>query len=160
MHLNKIRLEHKVIRDEKYLREARMVYEENKNNPLFVAGISLYWGEGEKVNKGRVSLINTDSGLLQVEINFFRKILKIPESKLRAAVFIYSDIDESAALNYWSNEIRLPRDQFIKTQILPSRSILTKRKVTNGICNIYYSSVEFSIKMKEWIKLLANEMRL
>ena len=79
---------------------------------------------------------------------------------MRAAVFIYSDIDESAALNYWSNEIRLPRDQFIKTQILPSRSILTKRKVTNGICNIYYSSVEFSIKMKEWIKLLANEMRL
>lgn len=158
--LNKIRLEHKIIRDEKYRQEARAMYEENKDNPLFIMGVSLYWGEGEKVNKGRVSIINTDPGLLQVEINFFRKILKIPEPKLRAAVFIYSDIDENTALDYWSSEIRLPRSQFIKTQILPSRSRLTKRKITNGICNIYFSSVEYSIKMKEWIKLLANEMRL
>jgi|SRR3989344_3161904 len=160
INLNKIRSANKLIRDRKYRQEAQETYKENQYNPLFISGICLYWGEGEKVNTGRVSLINTDTNLLQVEINFFRNILKIPDSKLRAAVFIYNDLNENTVLNYWSNELRLPREQFIKTQILPSRSNLTKRKLTNGICNIYFSSVEYNIKIKEWIRLISINLRL
>lgn len=158
--LNKIRLQRKSVRDEEYRLNAKKMYEDNKNNPLFIAGVSIYWGEGEKVNKGRVSVINTDVSLLKLAINFYRIILKIPESKLRAAIFIYKDINPIKALNYWSKEIQLPKAQFIKTQILPSRSKLTKRKITNGICSIYFSSVESSIKIKEWIFLLGNDSRL
>lgn len=158
--MNRIKSGKKLVRDDRYRQEALTTYEQNRSNPLFITGISLYWGEGDKANKNRISLINTDSDLLKIEINFFRKVLKVPESKLRAGIFIYDDIDKSKALDFWSNEIQLPKDQFIKTQILPSRSHLTKRKVLNGICSIYFSSVEFSIKMSEYIRLLANDLRL
>jgi|SRR3989344_1154520 len=158
--LNQIRSLRKSERDKRYQMEAGEMYEENRNNPLFIAGISIYWGEGEKVNKGRVSIINTDVNLLKLAINFYRKILEVPEPKLRAAIFIYNDIDGTDALDYWSKEINLPKNQFIKTQILPSRSTLTKRRIHNGICSVYFSSVESSIKIKEWISLLASDKRL
>ncbi len=158
--LNKIRTENKLLRNDKYIEEAKKLFEQNKTNPLFVAGVSIYWGEGEKVNKGRVSMINTDPNMLLTEISFFRKIMNISESKLRAAIFIYKDLDKELLLEYWSKVLSLSKDQFIKTQILPSRSHLTKRKVSNGICNIYFSSVEYNIKIKEWIKLLSNNLRL
>lgn len=158
--LNKIRTENKLLREIKYKDEARQFFEKNITNPLFVAGISIYWGEGEKVNKGRVSMINTDPNMLLTEISFFRNILNIPESKLRAAMFIYKDLDKDSLIDYWSKMLYLPKNQFIKTQILPSRSKLTKRKVSFGICNIYFSSVEYNLKIKEWIKLLSNNLRL
>lgn len=158
--LNKIRTENKLLREIKYINEARQFFEKNIINPLFVAGVSIYWGEGEKANKGRVSIINTDPNMLLTEISFFRNILNISESKLRAAIFIYKDLDKDSLLGYWSKTLSLPKNQFIKTQILPSRSKLTKRKVSLGICNIYFSSVEYNIKIKEWIRLLSNNLRL
>ena len=89
-------------RHESYRKEARLEYGKMKNSRLFVTGLSIYWGEGEKRGKGRVSLINTDSDMLQVAVNFYRKILKVPEPKLRAALFLYQDNNERKALDYWS----------------------------------------------------------
>ncbi|MBI5358579.1 hypothetical protein HZB69_03070 [Candidatus Amesbacteria bacterium] len=81
----------------------------------------------------------------------------IPEEKLRAAIFIYSDIDANKALEYWSDQIKLSKKQFIKTQILPSHSKLTQRRTLYGMCNVYFSSTEFNVKMRGWIDLLAND---
>ncbi len=159
--MNKLRSLQKLERYEEYRKEAREEYEEIRQNPLFIAGVSLYWGEGEKIEKnGRVAVINTDADMLQVMVHFYRQVLKIPNDKLRAALFIYSDIDQDQAMKYWSRKIRIPKNQFIKTQLLPSRSSLTKRKVTNGICSVYFSSTQVSVKINEWIRLLAFDMRV
>jgi uncharacterized protein YjcR len=158
--INIIRSSNMLLRRSRYIQEARDFYEKNKSNMLFIAGVSIYWGEGEKVNKGRVSIINTDPTMLVTEINFFRKVLDISDSKLRAAMFLYNDLNKNSMLEYWSKTLKLPKSQFIKTQILPSRSHHTKRKVLYGICNIYFSSVEYNIKIKEWINLLSINLRL
>ena len=41
--LNQIRSLRKSERDKRYQMEAGEMYEENRNNPLFIAGISIYW---------------------------------------------------------------------------------------------------------------------
>lgn len=146
-------------RHEEYRRQARVEFNKLKNNRLFLSGLAIYWGEGEKTDSGRVSLVNSDDRMLKVIINFYRKILKIPEDKLRAALFIYTDINEKKALDYWSRILEISKKSFIKTQILPSRSKLTKNKVINGMCCIYFSNKEKSIKIREWISMLAEEMR-
>jgi thiamine phosphate synthase YjbQ (UPF0047 family) len=43
---------------------------------------------------------------------------------------------------------------------LPSKSTLTKSKVTYGMCNIYFCSTEMSIKIDEWIRLMIDDMRV
>ncbi|OGM30532.1 hypothetical protein A2630_02060 [Candidatus Woesebacteria bacterium RIFCSPHIGHO2_01_FULL_44_10] len=155
--MNRSRKLEKIKRYKRYLKEAEIMYERLKNNPLFVSGVSIYWGEGEKVDTGRVSVINTDVGMLQVMINFYRKILQIPEHKIRAGLFIYRDLDPTSLLKYWSRKIKLSKNQFIKSQILPGKIKSRRKRSPCGMCNIYVSSTELKVKMMHWIKLLASE---
>lgn len=157
-----IKLRHKetLKRYESYKSEAVKDFNRLKSNQLFLIGVAIYWGEGDKTNKGKVGVINSDVNLLKLIAGFYRKILKIPEEKLRAGLFIYEDIDKEKAIEYWSSKLDLNKEQFIKTQVLPSRSHRTKSKVEYGMCNIYFSSIEINIKMKEWIKVLARYMRV
>lgn len=157
--INALRHTDALKRHEGYRVKARLEYKKLKQNKLFLAGLSIYWGEGDKTDIGRVSLVNSDVRMLKVAINFYRKVLKVPEEKLRAALFIYDDIKEKTAINYWSRELEINKKNFIKTQVLPSRSKLTKSKVPNGMCCIYFSNKEISIKIREWIDMLASDMR-
>lgn len=127
-----------------------------KNDPLFLVGISLYWGEGEKTDSGRVSIINTDPTMILIMANFYRKCLEVEEKKLRVGLFIYEDLDQKIVTNYWSNILNIPTNQFIKTQILKSRSRLTTRKSKYGICSLYFSNTAISIKIRQWIRYLSD----
>lgn len=158
--LSKRRHREALQRHDEYRKEARKEYGTLKTNPLFITGIALYWGEGDKVPNGRVSLINTDITMLQTIVNFYRNILHVSNSSIRAGLFIYRDIEKSDLLEYWSSGLQIPKTQFIKIQLLPSRSILTKRKSQYGICSLYLSNTKIQIKMHEWIRLLAEDTRV
>ena len=160
LRLNSAKREQKLLRYENYRAEAREEYNSFKTNPLFIAGLAIYWGEGDQAENGRVSVINTDAEMLQTIASFYRTILKISERRLRAGLFIYRDLDEEKTLDYWSSALKIPRDQFIKTQHLPSRSSLTKRKVEFGICSLYFSDTKIQVKIKEWIRQLAIDTRV
>ncbi|MBI4035112.1 MAG: hypothetical protein HY381_01805 [Candidatus Chisholmbacteria bacterium] len=157
--MNKARRQQAVDRHNSYRKQAQEEFKQLKKDWLFIVGLSLYWGEGEKTNTGRVAVINSDPSLLKIIINFYRQSLKVPEEKLRAALFIYSDHNEKKMLNFWSEKLSLPEDQFIKTQVLPSRKSLTSRSLKYGVCSAYFSSTEMSVKIQEWIRLLGNELR-
>ncbi len=157
--MNRARSIKKLERWELYRSKARGEYQQLKTDILFITGIALYWGEGDKAENGRVSVINTDPAMMRIIVNFYRKILKTPDSKLRAGLFVYSDIDQSRMLDYWSNILDIPTNQFIKTQLLVSRSKLTKHKTQFGICSVYFSNTEIRVKIQEWIRLLMEDMR-
>jgi hypothetical protein len=142
---------------EQLRKEAREEYQKLKSNPLFLIGLSLYWGEGTKTHNGRVSLINSDPELLKIVVAFYRKVLLIPEEKIRAEMFIYQDHDEKSTKLYWSRKLRIEPTRFIKTQVLPSKATRTKRRMKNGLCTVYFSNTQVGIKILEWIKELAEE---
>jgi len=143
-----------------YKSEAKKSYEMLKNNSLFICGTSLYWGEGEKKNRNRVSVINTDPRMIELMVEYFTSILEVPSGKLRVALFLYKDIDINNAMNFWVKVVGLPKSQFIKTQILPDRSKQIKNKSTYGICNVYFSDTKFNFIVKEWIGLMFSNMRV
>ena len=145
-------------RRSKFTHEARLQFEKLKNNPLFLVGLTAYWGEGNKANRGVVSFINTDPQLVRIILDFYRKCLCVQSEKLRIGLFIYSDMGELEAVQFWSNLLNIPKNQFIKTQLLKSRSRLTKRRSKYGICSLYFSNTELSIKIGEWIRLLGIEI--
>lgn len=147
------------LRHERYTLEAKEQFKKFKNDPIFVGGVCLYWGEGEKTNSGRVSLINTDPEMLKVVVYFYRKYLDIANSSLRVGLFIYEDHLEEEIKGFWSKLLEIPVDQFIKTQYLKSRSRLTTRRSKYGICSLYFSSTEQSVKIREWIRLLQEYFR-
>ncbi len=158
--LNKAKKQETIKRHNQYKEEAAEEFKFLKNDPLFLVGISLYWGEGEKAKQGRVSIINSDLKLQQVTVNFYRKCLKVPNHKLRIALFVYEDHDQLKVQKIWSEQLKIPKNQFIKTQVLPTRKKLTKNKLVNGICNLYFSDTKMHVKIIEWIKLLGIDMRM
>jgi len=137
--------------------EAQIEYPRLVGNPLFVTGISLYWGEGDKTQLGRVSIISSDVTMIKLMLNFFLNILQISKSKIRAGLFLYNDHNVEDLLSFWSDQLKIPQEQFIKTQILPSRSRLTKRKTTYGMCSLYFCDTQMSTKLQEWIKIHAAQ---
>ena len=152
--LNSQRKVERELHYEQIRNQAKKEFFQLMTSPLFLVGLSLYWGEGDKVHKGRVSAINSDPKLLKLIVNFYLKILKVSPDKIRVGMFIYSDHQENNVKQFWINELGISEKQFIKTQILPSRSHNTKRRVNHGVCSVYFSSTEIRIKIQEWIKIL------
>lgn len=157
--LNKRRKELQLKRYEQIKEEARREFQHLKSDPLFQVGLSLYWGEGSKTHNGRVSVVNSDVDLLKTVAAFYRKILKIPEEKIRAEMFIYQDLNENDAKRYWAKQLNIDFNRFIKTQILPTRNVNTSRKLRYGLCTLYFSNTQVGIKILEWIKMLSREVR-
>jgi len=155
--MNKSRALKKIKRDNRYLIEANVQYNKMKKVPLFIAGLMIYWGEGEKFGTGRIAIINTDAKMIQIMMNFIILILKVPKDKIRAGLFVYEDLDVISVQKYWSDTLGLPSNQFIKTHILASKIRPGKKKSAYGMCNIYVCSTELKLKIMKWIELFTLE---
>ena len=154
--LDKIRGQHLVKIYEEAREEARQDLETLKYNPLFIAGLMLYWGEGDKATKGCVRLANTDPELIKLFVFFLKKVCNIPEKKIRISILTYPDIDDAANRTYWSDVSGVPLQRFLKSILIQGRH-KTKR-LGHGVCSVYVSSTYFKVKMLEWLKLLPQEL--
>ena len=148
------------VRHDNFRKEALRDYFRFKDEPLFLFGLGLYWGEGDKKSGNMVAVTNSDPNILRVVANFYRKYLNLDESKLGIKLFTYKDINMDSAIKFWSELLGVPRKQFIKVQTLESRARLTKTKLKYGICTLYCSNTEFHIKIMEWIRLLSLDTRV
>ena len=50
-------------------------------------------------------------------MRWFRKVCKIPDRHFSAAIHLYPDTSQQAALRYWSQVAGIPKHQFEKVQV-------------------------------------------
>jgi hypothetical protein len=137
---------------EKAKREFSML----KTNPLFVAGLMLYWGEGDSNLKNMTRITNTDPRMISLFCKFVVGILKVPKDNIRAHLTIYPDLSEDKCKRYWGKEIKLPVKQFDKTQVIYGKH--PTKRLENGICSIRVpKSCGFKEKIFVWIDLFSKE---
>ena len=127
--------------------EAVKELKKNINNPLFTSAVAAYWGEGDKLTKNQIRLTNTDPQMIRLFKSFHVNICTVPTQKLRCALFIYEDLNETTCRNYWKQQTGI--ENFHKTMVLPSRH-KTKR-LPYGICTLVVSSAYLKKKMNIWI---------
>ena len=83
---------------------------------LLLIGAVLYWGEGQKnftfkkYGYPTVSFSNSDPKMIQVFIKFLESILKFSKDKMKAQIMIYPGIDPKAAIDYWYNITKIPKE--------------------------------------------------
>ncbi len=137
--------------------EAREEFGQLKQNPLFVSGICLYWGEGDKnfVN-GKVRLSNVDAKLLLIFRVFLQEVCKVERGKINAYVLLYPDLNKELCLDYWSKNIGVEKDKFFKASVIEGRH--KKNRLTYGVCSINVSSKYLKKKILVWTDLLANHV--
>lgn len=156
MELTKTRGKHLAEAYEQARQEALKEFAVLKYHPLFVAGVMLYWGEGDRATNGLVRLTNIDPVMLHVFILFLEEICGIPGGDIRAGVLIYPDLDEKECREYWSRETGLPIENFRKSVQIQGRH-KTKR-LHYGVCNVYTTSTYLKAKLLRWITLLSHEL--
>lgn len=136
-------------------KEARDQYSKLRKNPLFVAGIMLYWGEGDKsIKYGQVRLSNCDEGLLKVFLGFLRTTCNVPEEKIKAWVLLYPDLNSEVCLTFWRKKLRMSGSQFIKPTVIQGRH--PTKRLANGVCTVYTSYPFLKVRILEWIRLSAG----
>lgn len=145
---------------EKWREEARIQakkeFQELIKNPLFIAGMMLYWGEGDSKPKNPVRLTNTNSGIISLYVKFLIEVLKIPKEKIGGALILYPDLSEKECLNFWSKISNLSESQFVKTQFIKGKH--PTKRLSNGICMIICNSRQLKEKFLVWIDLLSKTL--
>ena len=102
--------------------EAACEFKQLKENRIFITGLSLYWGEGDKNFKnGQVRVSNVDVKLLTAFRVFLEQICHVPKEKIKAYVLLYPDLDEETCLNFWSEHIGVQKGGFFKSSVIIGR---------------------------------------
>lgn len=127
--------------------EALQELKDNIKNPLFVSGVTAYWGEGDKLSRNQVRLANTDPQMIKLFMNFLVTFCFIPKDKLRLALHIYEDLDDAECRKYWSSVTSL--GYFHKTMVIPSRH--KTRRLPYGTCTIITTNTYLKKKLLLWI---------
>ncbi len=155
-HLNTIRGGKLAKHYETAEKEAREEFELLKYHPLFIAGLMIYAGEGEKTTKHQVRIANINPRLISIFKLFITEICKVPEEKIRAWLLLYPDLLEERCINYWIVEGKLGGVQFHKTMVIKGKSEV--KRVHYGVCNVVISSSYLKRKMIVWLELIEKEL--
>jgi hypothetical protein len=142
---------------EGFRKEARKEFPFLITNPLFIAGVNLYWAEGDsKLENGQVKLVNTDPRMIPLFVKFLRKVAKVPRDKISAWMILYPDLLEEKNKFFWSKISGIPFKKFQKTQFIKGRH--PTKKVEHGMCVIQVNSRGLKEKILTWIDLLYHKI--
>lgn len=154
---DRIRKERAIIY-EKNRNEARQTFKKNFNHSLFVAGIMLYKGEGDNsMANSIIRIANSDPMVLQYFRLFIEKYFPALFPRLKMYLILYPDLDDTMCLKYWSNQVGIPFDRFIKSQYIQGRSL--KRSLPYGTAQLYITHRASKYKLLEWISLARQHIQ-
>lgn len=129
-------------------------FEKLKYHPLFIAGVMLYWGEGDKASRHRVALANTDPKMIKIFTVFLQDICKVDKKRLKIWLLLYPDLKEEECKKYWKEYAGLKNFTFNKSIVVTGRH-KTKR-LHHGVCTVFVSSRYLKEKMIIWLALFSD----
>ena len=136
--------------------EANEEFELLRHHPLFIAAMMIYWGEGDKLSRHRISVANTESAMLKVFVFFLKKICGLEEPKIHAWILAYPDVNIEESKRYWAKQTGLSESSFKKTMVIQGKP--TTRKLTHGVCTVELNSTYFKTKMLIWLRRFSEEL--
>jgi hypothetical protein len=137
-------------------REAKAEFKNFKYHPLFIAGLVIYWGEGDKVSRGLVRVSNIDPLLVKLFVKFLTDICEVEKDTIRASILIYPDLDSKKCKGFWVKNSGILEKNFNKSILIQGRH--KKRRVHHGVCNVGITSTYLKEKIKVWLEMLPREM--
>jgi len=132
--------------------EAVAEFPKLKDDPLFLAGLMLYWGEGNKTpTSSQVKLANSDPAMIRLFCLFLKKTLLVPEERIKVWLLLYPDLVDSVQKNFWSKATGVPLTQFNKSIYIVGKH--PTKRLSYGVCNVTVSSRQLKERIVKWIEL-------
>lgn len=119
--------------------------------------MGIYWGEGDRISKGRVCVANTDPNLIRVFRDFLTMNCQVIPSRIHYYIICFKDSKPNEVLEYWSKVLEISEDKFGKiVQIAHQGKGTYRRKSQYGVCTILVSN----IKLKQWLMNELNKLNV
>ncbi len=120
----------------------------------FFIGIALYSAEGDKRKGG---FANADPKLIHFMNKWMRKYLKLPQDKLRGAIWLHEGLNVQESEQFWSNLTDIPTSQFHKMYIAKNKE--KSRKIRKnihrfGVFSLRFSDTDKHRRIMSWISAL------
>lgn len=115
------------------------------NDPLYIAGCMLYWGEGTK-NTNLCQMVNSELPMLLVFKSFLQKFFYVNEENIKVNINAYTDFHSQKEIEtYWIKGLGLPKSS-LKNCIWNQYPSSSKKKNTKksewGTCTLTVCSTE------------------
>lgn len=132
--------------------EAQVSYETHKNDALFIAGIMMYAGKGDKKSRGYIRVSSKDFRIHRVFIHFCTQYLGYSKEQIRLSILAYNDVDARMVETFWKDKLHIAN--FYKTHLLPQTG---KRRLQFGVAMTIINDTRAKIMLLQWIKLFLDE---
>ena len=119
-------------------------------NEFWIAGLMLYWAEGDK--KHKVGISNSDPELIRFMMRWFRRICGVSDNRFKVHLNIHSGQNENEIKKFWSKVIGLPVSQFGKSYIKKEGTGYRKNILYNGTIKISICDKNLLYKVLGWIE--------
>lgn len=149
------------LKSQKVYEEQRRRFEHFSKDAFFVAGLMLYAAEGDKKNYSRISLANTDSGIVKFFIQWMIEFIGIQKEVIKVQLHLYENMNIAKEEKFWKEELGLEKEQFYKPAIrkLQKSSFSYKGSHRHGTCSIYVLGVERKREVTMAIKAFFDQMK-
>ncbi len=139
----------KQLRIEKARIYAATLWKQHGDDPLFLLGIGLYWGEGSKTDK--LSFSNSDPAMVRFMMLWLQKYLGVSKSDFVARVYINNIHHKRATVvqQYWIHYLTLPERQFRSTCYIYS---VPKKRYDNH--DIYFGILALRVRRSTVLKYI------
>ncbi len=118
-------------------------------NEFKLAGLMLYWAEGNKSQS--VGISNSDPELIRFMMKWFRHICGVPDDKFKIYLNIHSGQSDNQIKKFWSGIINLPVLQFGKSYVKKEGTGHRKNILYNGTIKIQICDSNLLYKILGWI---------
>lgn len=138
-------------------KRAEKEFKQFKKETLFLSGLCLYWGEGDsKLENGMIRIANSDPLVLRLFYSFLRQYLPELLPKAKIYLVLYEDLDSTVCQKYWSAQVGVPLDKFIKSSYIIGRS--PTKRLAYGIGTLLVSSRAYKEIVYTWLALYKKEI--
>jgi transcriptional regulator with XRE-family HTH domain len=103
---------------------------------FLIAGIMLYWAEGNKVSKG-AGISNADPMFMAFMMQWLRECMSISEDRFRASIHYHEGQDYRRIEQFWSGVTNISLNHFRKPFCKPPGTGHRKHYLQWGVCRIY-----------------------
>ena len=131
---------------------AESQFSQYRNDPLFISGLMLFWGEGNKSPKdSTVRLANSDPTMIRIFYNFLITTMGVDSDKIKIHLLLYPDLVDDMQKSFWSKAVGIPLSQFVKSTYIKGKR--PTRRLSYGVCMIYVCNRELKDKILVWLNL-------
>jgi hypothetical protein len=145
-------------RDNLILIEAKDEFVRYINDPLFGAGLSLYWAEGAK-RTPMLSFTNSDCEMVILFCLWTENYLHVNRSNMIARLYIHKLYAHENLESFWSKNVGIPLSNFKRTIYKPTNLGVKKRPEYKGCLRIHLREVKHYRKIMFWLSMFVEHYK-